>query len=278
MRRDPSAALHRFTRLAGLGAILCMSSHALARHRIRPRFEPSDLDLDEPGSLGIDEQVGAIRSQGPWRLVMSDFEVTLGVLKNVELSIDSAYAVEGPDRGPYRFDHAAPDITWASARIGLIDSVDDDDASTWAFGVRFGPKLPTIRGARGVGAEGLMLLERSVGRTTLTLNAGGLVDPAPAAGEERPRGGEASIGVSEDVDAQGRFALGAELSGVRFASADHDQLLVSGSFTFTPRRGFELSVTNLVGLLSGSDRYGLLFGASFSVPLARAAKASSTDP
>ena len=234
--------------------------------------------MDEPGSLGIDEQVGAIRSQGPWRLVMSYFELTLGVLKNVELSIDSAYAVEGPDRGPYRFDHAAPDITWASARIGLIDSVDDDDASTWAFGVRFGHKLPTIRGARGVGAEGLMLLERSVGRTTLTLNAGGLVDPAPAAGEERPRGGEASIGVSEDVDAQGRFALGAELSGVRFASADHDQLLVSGSFTFTPRSGFELSVTNLVGLLSGSDRYGLLFGASFSVPLARAAKASSTDP
>ena len=130
MRRDPRAALHRLTCLAGLGAILCMSSHALARHRIRPRFEPSDLDLDEPGSLGIDEQVGAIRSQGPWRLVMSDFEVTLGVLKNVELSVDSAYAVEGPNSGPYRFDHAAPDITWASARIGLIDSVDDDDAST----------------------------------------------------------------------------------------------------------------------------------------------------
>lgn len=269
IRTSKFGGSRRLTSLALGGALLTLSSGASARHGLRPRFEPSDLDLDEPGVFAVDEQVGALRSVGPWRLVFSDFELTLGVLKNVELSVDSAYAVEGPTAGPYRFDHAAPDITWVSARVGLLDYA-DDDGSSWAFGVRLGPKLPTVRGARGVGCEGLLLLERTLTRTKLTVNAGGLVDPAPAAGEARPRAGEGSIGVTEDLDAHGRYSLGAEIAGVHFISADRDQLLLSGSFAFSPRPGFELSVTDLIGFLPGSDRYGLLLGASFEVPLWRA--------
>jgi hypothetical protein len=240
--------------------VLASSSTALARHRLRPRFEPGDLTLEEPGTLALDEQLGGIRSQGPWRLIPTDFELGLGLTRNLELSVDGAYAVEGPPAGPYSFDHSAPDLLWLSAKVGLLDAADDEAKSAWAMGLRLGPKLPSVPGSRGLGFEGLAVLQGKVAQTGVVLNFGGLVDPAADSASPRPVGGEGSLGVDQDLDAQGRYSLGIEISGAHFTSSDPDQLLISGSMTYVTTSGLELSVTDLFGLVSGSDRYGLLLG------------------
>ena len=240
--------------------VLASSSAAFARHRLRPRFEPGDLTLEEPGTIAVDQQLGAIRSQGPWRLIPTDFEVGLGLARTLELSVDGAYAVEGPADGPYSFDHSAPDLLWVSAKLGLFDYADDAAQSAWALGLRLGPKLPTVPGARGLGFEGLAVLQGKVAHTSVVLNLGGLLDPAADNDSPRPRGGEGALGVEQELDAVGRYSVGVEISGAHFVSADPDQLLLSGSMTYAPVSWFELSVTDMFGLVSGSDRYGLLLG------------------
>src|SRR3954464_3722453 len=112
---------------------------AEARRGVRPFFEPTDLELEEVGVAEVDVQVGGIRSQGPWRVVVPDFELDVGLFRNFELDLDGAYAIEGPAAGPFAFAHPAPDSLWLSAKVGLYDWVDDGDGpggappvSAWA--------------------------------------------------------------------------------------------------------------------------------------------------
>ncbi|HVR62119.1 MAG TPA: hypothetical protein VMU50_09480 [Polyangia bacterium] len=51
-------------------ALLLVVSPAQALRAVRPPFEPTDLEMEAPGTLDIDLQLGVIRSQGPYRLVM----------------------------------------------------------------------------------------------------------------------------------------------------------------------------------------------------------------
>ena len=67
--------------------------------RPRPRFEPTDLEWEETGVFEVDLEFGAIRSPGPWRFVIPDFELDFGILHNVELDLDGGYAIEGPAAG-----------------------------------------------------------------------------------------------------------------------------------------------------------------------------------
>src|SRR5438552_2278800 len=89
-----------------------VSGAAQARRGVRPLFEPTDLELEDPGVSEVDLQVGVIRGQGPWRLVVPDFEIDLGILRNLELDVDGAYALEAPGPGSFKFENAAPDNLW----------------------------------------------------------------------------------------------------------------------------------------------------------------------
>jgi hypothetical protein len=115
--------------IAALSTLLCASSPAFARRGVRPLFEPTDLELEKTGTLDIDVQTGVIRSQGPARVVIPDFELDFGILPNLELDIDGAYAIEGPRTGPFSFDHPAPDSLWLGAKIGVFDWTDDEAKS-----------------------------------------------------------------------------------------------------------------------------------------------------
>ncbi|HTJ43902.1 MAG TPA: hypothetical protein VL463_17470 [Kofleriaceae bacterium] len=114
-----------------------------AHARPRPRFEPTDLELETPGMLDID-------------------------VHRFELDLDGAYAIEGVDpgtAGPSIFDHAAPDNLWLSAKLGIADwHAASDDA--WAVGAQLGPKLPAANGTHGVGVEGILLVARMKGPRT----------------------------------------------------------------------------------------------------------------
>lgn len=234
---------------------------------LRPLFEPTDLELEETGVVEVDVQMGGIRGQGPWRAVIPDFELDVGLLPALELDLDGAYAIEGPAAGPFSFDHPAPDSLWPSVKLGIYDHPTEGGGIAYAIGAQVGPKLPIAAGAHGIGLESLLLLGGVWHRLQLVLNLGGFVDPAPDAASARPRGLEAGLDVTQKLNDTGQLSVTAELSAVRFTSGDPAQLLATGGITWAAAPYLDLSVVGLVGLLGGSDRYGLLVGLSPKVHL-----------
>ena len=247
--------------LACAGALASASGSAQAR-AIRPIFEPTDLEMEETGVVEVDLQLGGIRSQGPWRVVVPDFELDFGLLRWLEFDIDGAYAIEGPSTGPFRFDHAAPDSLWPSLKLGLLDWHDDDADQAWALGSQVGPKLPVAPGSHGIGVEGLVLVGSMFGPLHLVLNLGAFVDPAPDATSGRPIGLEAGLDVEFELGQSHRYSLTGEFSGVRFVSDDPHQLLATAGLKWAALPTLDLSLIGLWGFLAGSDRYGVLLGIS----------------
>ena len=235
---------------------------ASGRAAQRPPFEPTDLEWEDTGVVELDLQLGVVRGQGPWRIVVPDFELDLGLLPWLELDLDGAYAVEGPNMGPFSLDHSAPDALWPSVKLGILGIHDDGAAFGAAFGVQIGPKLPIAPGARGLGVESLILAGGIVGRLTSVLNFGGFIDPAPDAISGRRIGIELGLDLRFKLDNHDRYGLTGELSGTRFISSDPDQLQATLGFVWSVHPTLDLSVVGLFGSLSGGDRYGVLLGIS----------------
>ncbi len=228
----------------------------------RRLFEPTDLELEVSGGIELDVQIGTLRSQGPYRLSIPDFELDIGVSRYVEIDIDGALALAGAEEGGFTFGQGRldPDNVWLAAKIGLLDERDADTGNSWALGVQLGPKLPFARGARGLGLEGLFLGAFHGGGTFITLSAGGLVDPGTDDDGGRPHGFEGGIDIARALDATGRWSVHGQIGGVYFRSDDPQQLAASLGIACAPTEAVEFSVTALGGLLSGSDRYGVLLG------------------
>jgi hypothetical protein len=229
---------------------------------IRPVFEPTDLEMEDFGVVEVDLQWGAIRSRGPWRVVVPDFELDVGLLPYLEFDLDGGYAVEGPSSGPFSFDHAVPDSLWPCLKLGILDANDDAAQDAWSLGAQIGPKIPTASGAHGIGVETLVLVGYAWKRLHTVLNLGGFVDPAPDATSGRPIGFEGGLDVELELGHAGRFSLIGEVSGVRFVSDDPAQLLATAGSKWAATPWLDLSVVGLWGFLAGSDRYGVLVGLS----------------
>jgi len=260
--RPTHAKAWRFSSVA-LGATLAislLSSSALARTGIRPLFEPTDLQLEDPGIVDFDFQLGLIRGRDPWRVVVPDFELNFGFLRNVELDLDGSYALEGNNSSPFTQSHAVPDALWPSIKVGLFDWFDDELARAWALGFQVGPKLPVARGSSGIGVEGLALLGLLFHGSHFVLNTGMLADPHPSPGEARPFGVELGLDIHTPFDKDDTYAFIGELAAVHFFSSDPHQLLTTAGLNYSPFSYLDLSAVALVGWLNGSDRYGILLG------------------
>src|SRR5512146_1538481 len=123
----------------------------VARAGKHPRFEPTDLELEDSGTMEIDLQAGPVKGPDAARIVVPDFEIDLGILPGVERDVDGAYGVEGVPGGAPRFlDHAAPENLWLSVKLGLWDH-HDADGNAWAVGVQAGPKLRAATDTHGIG-------------------------------------------------------------------------------------------------------------------------------
>jgi hypothetical protein len=84
----------------GRGGLACLAVAVLGptpawARPARPLFEPTDLEMEEAGVTEVDLQLGAVRGPpgSPWRAVLPDFELDLGLLPNLELDLDGAYAI-----------------------------------------------------------------------------------------------------------------------------------------------------------------------------------------
>lgn len=242
-----------------LAAVASLATPAWAAKH--PRFEPTDLELERPGTLELDMQFGLVRGRDPYRLVMPDFEVDLGLLSNVELDLDGAFAIEGaPPDGPTIFDHQAPDNLWPSVKVGVFDWHDASAQHAWAVGAQLGPKLPIATDNHGLGVEALVLVAQTDGRLHVAFDVGGLVDPHVGIAA-RPVGLEGGVDVEVELVPDTWSLLG-ELGGVRYMSADGEQLAATGGVQYSLGERLDLSLVGMVGLGSGSDRFGVLFGVS----------------
>jgi hypothetical protein len=252
--------------------LVALPGVALGRPHVRRHFEPTDLELEDPGTTELDLETGFVRSQGPWRMVAPDFELDLGLEHWLEIDIDGAYAIEGAPDKPFSFDHSAPDPLWPSAKVGLIDIVDEEQSRTYAAGVQLGPKLALFPSSHRIGVEGLLLGGVSFGGTRMALNLGGFADPSPDTSSPRPIGIESGFDWEHDIGDAARYTIGGELSSVVFISDDPAQLQLTFGPSYAATEWLDLSITGLVGFLPGSDRYGLTFGVAPHLPLWKSQK------
>ncbi len=208
----------------------------------------------------LDMEFGLVRGEDAYRVSAPAFEFSLGLRSNVELDIDGEFAVGGPPTGEFTFDRTAPDNLWTSLKVGLFDF--GDDANAWTTGIQLGPKLPLARGNQSVGVEGVFLLGWRIRKTRLVLNLGGLLDPIPDPDTPRPAAFEGGLDIARPLDDDERWTLTGEISGVRYASADHDQVNFTLGVTWSPTDTLDVSATVLGGILRGGDRWGVLIGIS----------------
>jgi hypothetical protein len=243
--------------------VLAAPAHG-ARRRTRPLFEPTDLELEETGTLEADLQLGMARTASDaTRFIIPDLELDIGVLPNLEIDVDGAYAIEGPPGSTFGFDHAAPDTLWAAAKVGLA-SIDGPQGGA-GLGLQVGPKIPVAPGSHGVGIEALLLMGAHLGRWHAVLNGGAFVDPGTddeAGPTGRPRGLEGGIDLDIDLDRAGRWSFTGELGGVHFLSSDPHELAATAGLAWAATGSFELSAVLLCGFLSSGDHAGLIVGLS----------------
>lgn len=251
--------------LRGVASLVLVLPPATAQGRRHPQFEPTDLELEAPGTTELDLQFGVVKGADAHRLVTPDFELDLGLLDNLELDVDGTESIKGAANGhPQFLDHNSFENLWVSLKVGLYDqhiydSKDEDGKDGWAVGFQVGPKLPTGVNDHGLGVEGLLLLGRAVGPVHLVLGLGGLIDPHLTA-MGRPYGLESGLDVQYAVT--DTWALLGEVAGSMFGSDDPRQLGGSLGVQFSPGDALDLSIVAAYGLLDGNDPYGIFFGLS----------------
>lgn len=243
--------------VASTAAAVLVAAAPPANARGRPRFEPTDLELQEPGTTELDLQFGATAGSGG-RLLVPDYEINVGLLPRLEFDLDGAFSVV-PIRGG---SFASTDPLWTSAKLGILDDGDDDGTSAIALGVQLGPRLPLATGIHGVGYEALGLFGITAGRLHLVMNTGLLVDPAATGTRRRPFGVIGGVDVDLDLDAASRWSLVGEVGIGLYLSEYPQDLNVTAGLAWAPSASLELSLIGLVTPVGGHDVVGALFGIS----------------
>ncbi|HEY2407810.1 MAG TPA: hypothetical protein VGI10_17500 [Polyangiaceae bacterium] len=239
--------------LSAFVLLVCVDAHASPKRHF---FEPDDLELEHPGVLDLDLQVGPVwgNASGGNRLVLPDFEIDLGLGQNVELGIDGTF---GFDHVNHASRHYTGDPLWIAPKLGLLD-LRDDDGSDWALGVEFGPRFPTLDSV-GIGYGTLALLGYSKGGAHLVLNTGGLIDPGSTV---RDHSESLLNGLDFDLDFNRYWSLQGEFSLAYYLSHEPAELVLTAGMTYAVNDDLDLSVTVLGGFLPDTDHVGLLFGVS----------------
>ncbi len=259
MRRAAAVAIFAALDLVGAGA------HATS---FRPRFEPTDLELEDPGTLELDLQLGPTTGdQGAGRFFLPDYELDVGLLPRFELDVDGAVALEplSPEPGA-KTRLAIGEPLWTSAKIGIADVKDVGALDAAALGLQLGPRLPLAKDLRGAGYEALALLGLDRGNIHVVVNAGGLVDPRVGSARRRPLGFVGGLDLVLDVDEAKRWSLLGEAGGGYYVAEYPKQLTLTGGAAWDAGPA-TLSVIALYTPIGDADRLGALVGVSPKIKL-----------
>ncbi len=244
--------------LVGLATFVSASTAGAAPRR--PRFEPTDLELERPGEAELDVQIGPAfgESDGGTRLLLPDFELDLGVLPNLEVDIDGAFSLDRLDET-----HGCSlggDALWTSLKLGLYDR--HERARAFAVGVQLGPRVPVVPGTRGIGYGALALVGFVRGPLHLAINVGGVVDPGDQAFGKRPVSVVIGASVDLDLDDHDGFSLLVQVGAAIYASRDPHELSLGAGLAWNVSPKLEVSFLGVAGAFARTDRAALLVGFS----------------
>ena len=236
-------------------AALTLAGPMAAKQR---HFEPDDLELEEAGVLDFDLQAGPVlgTSTSQNHLLLPDFEIGLGLTRNVELDVSGAFTFD--DIGGTR--HVSGDALWVATKLGLYDS-SDSPGDALALGVELGPRFPTVdSGGVGYGALGLIGYTHS--GFTWVLNAGTLIDPGASIADQHATSLVCGLDFNAELAAKNRWSLQSELGAAYYFSPDPHELSFAVGTTYAVNPRLDLSLTALSGVLRHTDHAALLIGVS----------------
>jgi hypothetical protein len=251
-----------------VGLAMALVSASAAGAPRRPRFEPTDLELEEPGDVELDLQFGPAfgESDGGQRFLLPDFELDLGLLPNLEIDVDGAFSIDHVGEASRR--RLGGDALWTSLKLGIYDQ--HRRRRSMAAGLQLGPRLPVVPGTRGVGYGALALFGVARDALHLALNAGAIVDPGDGSnGSFGKRPVSIVLGASADVDLDDWdvFSLLLQAGAAIYVSADPHELSLGAGLAWNVTRKLEVSVMGVFGAFAHTDRATLLIGFSPKVSL-----------
>jgi hypothetical protein len=244
-----------------LAAALLLSAHPAAarlRHRV-PAFEPTDLDLEDPLTLELGLQFGAMFRDGEpsTRLFVPDFELDLGLTERVELDVDGALSLDEEGRKLT----LAGDNLWTSTKLGFISKKDPlDHNRVWALGAQLGPRLPTAPHAVGTGFGAVLLAARMAAPWHVIVNFGSVLEPRDRTVAERSLALLGGIDLDYDLDAANRWSLLAEVGSAYSLGPDPHDVHTTLGVDCSATDWLDLSLVGFYGFLAGGDRYGVFLG------------------
>lgn len=226
---------------------------------VRPVFEPTDLEFEDPGVLDLDFQTGPTYGANAWgkRWILTDLEVDFGIYDNVELGIDAAFSSDLQQADGSRA--IVSEALWPSVKLGFLDLHLGNNAI--AAGAQIGPRIPMLSGF-GVGYAALGLFGWSNGPFHIVLNGGFVMDPRISIPEGHPVGALFGVDTVVDLDSRGLFSLTHEIGGSVLASG-HGEAHQTIGLAWQPYRDrLQFSAVFLTGIVANGDRGAILFGVS----------------
>jgi hypothetical protein len=229
---------------------------AQARRLFRARFEVGTLEVEKPGALAIDGQLGATYGDGSdgSRLVVPDFELDIGLLKWLELDIDSAYSLVQLESGEREW---VGEPVWTALRFDLYSWEREETGRTFGVGLQVGPRFPNLRNLGGVGFAGLLLFGGGTRTFHVVANVGGTVELAHAFGLIY------GVGFQQELSDEHKIALVGQLAAITYFDDSPNQLLLSVGAQKALNEELEVQLVVLGGPAYEGDRIGVLAGATY---------------
>jgi hypothetical protein len=231
-----------------------MPAQAEARRFYRARFETEALELELPGEVEIDSQLGGFYGDGhdQSRLVVPDVEIDLGVCKWLEIDLDAALIFSQIEPDSVKL---VGDPVWLTARVDALSWQDKESQATFGIGLQAGPRFPSVATPKGVGFAGLLLVGGGTRALHLVANVGALLDYH----QKRAilYGLDAEYELGEHWSLLGNFAAA-------YYFGDPQQLLLAAGSSYKPTQRLALSLLAIGGPFVHGDRAGGMFGVSYS--------------
>lgn len=244
-------------RFACVALCLLGAAPAYARRRVTT-FEPTDLSEQEPGKLELDLQTGATWHDGSpaHRISAPDFELNLGLMRQVELDLDGAFFV--PVGAPGAL-HA--DDLWTSLKVGIATIRDQEEPTQrLSVGMQLGPRLPFQQDSRGLGYSALFLAGYTRRGSTVAVNAGFTAETEDRSVARHAMHADLGLDLNMALNGKQTWALLGELGGSMFVTRDPHDVHATVGVQSSAWAFADLSLVAYGGPLAGTDRAAILLG------------------
>jgi hypothetical protein len=242
--------------------VVSVAASGAEARRHRPRFEPTNLDLNPVGVIDADVESGFIHDGQGDQLMLADVELDVGILPRVEFDLDTSLWTSSVGLGTFQPGPAQFDNVWAGLKIGLVTGGRPGAPGAWGVGVQLGPRIALAPDAQGLGAEVLVIVEWTRRWGTVSLNVGGFSEPRQAGLHEVSRALVGAVDLAIPLGRSDVWTLTAEGFGVLNELTAQRELGASVGIACACSTHLGASLTALGGWIGDGPALGVLLGLS----------------